>query len=125
MQTPYHSLLFTAIYAKEEGVRARLNVPPLTAGCGGIGGCAHSRADVRLTVCSHNTLRMQLEPVYHCSSLSTLDPGSGREITAICHGTVILPQNLSTGIRQAPGCSCILSVDHPTIHISDAEKPKK
>ena len=26
-------------------------------------------------------------------------------------GMVILPQNLSTGNRQIPGCSCILSVD--------------
>ena len=25
-----------------------------------------------------STLRMQLQPVFHCSSLSTLDPGSGR-----------------------------------------------
>ena len=33
------------------------------------------------------TLRTKLQPVFHCSSLSTLDPGSGREIPAICHGT--------------------------------------
>ena len=32
------------------------------------------------------TLRMQLQTVFHCSSLSTLDPGSGREIAAIWHG---------------------------------------
>ena len=42
---------------------------------------------------------MQLQPVFYCSSLSTLDPGSGREIQAIYHGTgvwtVLLPQNLN------------------------------
>ena len=59
---------------------------------------------------------MQLEPVFHCSSLSTLDPGSGhgREIPAICmvpvFGMVILPQNHSTGNGQVPGCCCIRSL---------------
>ena len=33
------------------------------------------------------TLRMQLQPVFHCSSLNALDPGSGRQIPAIWHGT--------------------------------------
>ena len=33
------------------------------------------------------TLRMQLQPVCRCSSLNTLDPGSGWEIPAICHDT--------------------------------------
>ena len=33
------------------------------------------------------TLRMQLQPVFHCFSPSTLHPGSGRQIPAICHGT--------------------------------------
>ena len=65
---------------------------------------------------SNPTLRMQLQPVFHCSSLNAIDPGSGREILAICHGTpafgmVILPQNPSTGNGQVPGWSCILSVD--------------
>ena len=31
------------------------------------------------------TLIMQLQPVFRCSSLNALDPGSGREIPAICH----------------------------------------
>ena len=38
---------------------------------------------IRRAVCP--TLRMQLQPVFHCSSLNALDPGSGREIPAICH----------------------------------------
>ena len=33
------------------------------------------------------TLRMQRQLVFRCSSLSTLDPGSGREIPVICHDT--------------------------------------
>ena len=33
------------------------------------------------------TLRMQHQPVFHCSSLSTLDPSNGREIPAVCHAT--------------------------------------
>ena len=33
------------------------------------------------------TFRMKLQPVFCRSSLSTLDTGSGREISAICHGT--------------------------------------
>ena len=33
------------------------------------------------------TLRMQLQPVFHCSSHNTLNPGSGRKIPAICHST--------------------------------------
>ena len=35
--------------------------------------------------CQIPTLRMQLQPVFHSSSLNALDPGSGREIPAICH----------------------------------------
>ena len=60
------------------------------------------------------TLRMQLQPVFHISSLNALDPGSGREIPAICHdpalGMVISPQNPSTENGHVPCCSCILSV---------------
>ena len=37
---------------------------------------------------SPSALRMKLQiPCFRCSSLSTLDTGSGREIPAICHGT--------------------------------------
>ena len=50
------------------------------------------------------TLRMQLQPVFRCSSLNALDPG-GRETPAI------LPQNPSTVNGQVPGWSCILNVD--------------
>ena len=54
-----------------------------------IGESAHPRYQ-RFTV-THNqhtiaTLRMKLQPVFRCSSLSTLDTGSGRKIPAICHG---------------------------------------
>ena len=41
------------------------------------------------------TLRMQLQPVFRCSSLSTLDPGSGREIPAIRHGTGVWHGNFT------------------------------
>ena len=51
-----------------------------------------------------------LQPGFHCSSLHTLDPGSGREIPEMYHGTGGQYQNLSTGNGQAPGRSCILSV---------------
>ena len=58
---------------------------------------------------------MKLQPGFHCSSLSTLDTGSGREAPAICHGTGVChrgftPASSSTGNGQIPGCSFILSV---------------
>ena len=52
---------------------------------------------------------MQLQPDFRCSSLGSLDTGSGREIPVKCHGTDVchgvLPHNLSTGNRRIPGCS--------------------
>ena len=49
--------------------------------------------------CSHvgprATLRLQLQPAFRCSSLSTLDPSSGREIPAICHGTGVWHGNFT------------------------------
>ena len=62
---------------------------------------------------------MKLQPFCCCSSLSTLDTGSGREIPAICNGTGvwhgIFTQNPSTGDGQIPGCRFIMSVDHPAV----------
>ena len=60
---------------------------------------------------------MKLQPGFRCSSLSTLDTGSGRYISAKyydtdvwhtmvpAYGMVCLPQNSSTGNGKIPGCS--------------------
>ena len=42
---------------------------------------------VKIVIYFNATLRMQLQPVFRCSSLNALDPGSGREIPAIWHDT--------------------------------------
>ena len=51
-------------------------------------------------------LRMQLQPVLHCSSLYALVDGKSRRYAMIpAFGMVLLPQNPSTGNGQVPGCS--------------------
>ena len=71
---------------------------------------------MRMEITGIPTLIMQLQPVFRCSSLSTLDPGVGgksrRYAMVPAFGMVILSQNLSTGNGQTPGYSCILSVDY-------------
>ena len=64
---------------------------------------------------SPTTLRMQLQPVFHCSSLNTLDPSSGRKSRRCAmvpaFGMVILPRILVLGMgRFQAGVQGILSV---------------
>ena len=42
------------------------------------GGLAYSLLAEVVREASYTTLIMQLRPVFHCSSLNTLDPGSGQ-----------------------------------------------
>ena len=61
---------------------------------------------------------MQLQPVFHCSSRSTLesDPVDRKSrqyydiVMVPAFGMIILPQNRSTENGQAPGCSCIITM---------------
>ena len=55
------------------------------------------------------TLRMQLQPVFHCS----LGGKSRRYAMVPAFGMDILPQTLSTGNGQVPGWSCVISVGYP------------